>query len=132
MMRKSELLARNAQWSEARAAARPEHLEPPALLFADVRRRDVEQEGDPGRALELHEDRVLDRARAAAALHVRGDAHGIRILGEPEREVEQRDAVLEKRAAAGLGAAKPPAVGRALAAERAGPHADDASRARRR
>ena len=58
---------------------------------------------------------------------MRGDADGIRILGQPQREVEQRDAVLEKRAAARLGAAKPPAVGRAFSAERAGPHADDAS-----
>ena len=118
--------------SESRAAARAKHLEPPALVFADVRRRDVEQEGDPRRALELREERVFDRARAATALHVRGDPNRIRILGQPEREVEQRDAVLEKRAAARLGAAEAPAVGWAFPAKRAGAHADDASQARRR
>ena len=50
---------------------------------------------------------------------MRGDANRIGIVRQPEREIEQRDAVFEKRSAAGLGSAKPPAVGRAFAAERA-------------
>ncbi len=120
----SSLTTRNgARRALPRVPSTSNHQRSSSPTYAD---ETSNEEGDPGGALELREERVFHGARAAPPLHVRGDSNGIGILGQPEREVEQRNAVLEKGAAAGLGAAKTPAVGRTLPAKRAGAYADDA------
>ena len=118
-------LLHDAQRRHARAAARREDLEPPALLLSHVIRRDVAGEHQPVREGDLHEHAQFDRARALAALHVRGDANRITEIRQPEREIEQRHTEIEKRPAARFGAAKSPALGRPLQTVLAGANARD-------
>src|SRR5215208_8471009 len=103
-------LLHHAKRRQPRAAAGGQHLEPPALSLPDVRPRNVERHRDAARALQVHEHRVLDRLRALAALHVRRDALRLREVVEPERQVEEWEAVLEERAAARLRPAVAPAA----------------------
>src|SRR5918997_766150 len=58
----------------------------------------------------MHEHRVLDGTGAPTALHLGRDTHRLGEIGQPEREIEERQPVLEKRPAARLGASVPPAV----------------------
>jgi len=68
----------------------------------------VDGDREAALALDEHDRRLLDRVRAASALH--GGAHALdaREVEQPAREVEQRQAELEEGTAAGLGAAQPP------------------------
>src|SRR5580658_3554127 len=72
----------------------------------------------------MHQHAVLDRRRATSAIHLRGDALRLREVGEPEREVQQEQAVLEEDTASRLRAPGAPPLRGAARMVRAGPDAD--------
>lgn len=117
-------LLHHSEWSETRAPSRGERLEPESLFLADIRAGNVDEERDAPRALEVHDHGLFDGARPAPAIHVRGHANRFRKIGEPERQIEQRNAMVEKHAATRFRATHAPSLGGPLERVRAGPDAD--------
>src|SRR5258708_18698667 len=95
---------------EPSAAACGEDLQPPPPFLADIRCRNLDHRHHPRDAFDRRDHRLLDRAGAAGALHRCRDSLCFRRFGQPEREVEQRRAMIEKRAAAGLGPTQTPSL----------------------
>src|SRR5689334_3729897 len=71
---------------------------------------------------------ILHRRRASSTIHVRRDAHGFREIRDPQREIDERVAVLEKRSATSFGTPESPSSATTGELILPSPHADQSAK----